>query len=166
MCAANKHVDEAAKTLGSDLTAQQKAYFQGVVSHWYIFTRFSEPRRSQRKRNQTDFLGGTEAPRKSVTEAKREARRAHEAAIASAYDRLVGLVQLGEAGGAGGRVWVGTDGSAALPRFAPPSDERQQFLDPVQTTIRCAGVPRAGGGRASPRRYRPPHTAPHLPSAV
>jgi hypothetical protein len=42
-----------------------------------------------------DFLATTEAERDRVKERSRSARRAHEAAIASAYDHLVGLRQLG-----------------------------------------------------------------------
>jgi hypothetical protein len=59
----------------------------------------SEPRSSDRKRTPTDFLGATEAPRSQTKAEQDKARRAHEAAVANAYGPLVGLKQLGEAGG-------------------------------------------------------------------
>jgi hypothetical protein len=83
------------------------------------------PRRSDRKRTQTQFLGATEAPRSQTKESQLSACRAREAAVASAYEPLGGLVQLGEVGGGEGRVWVGADGSPALGGFAPtPTDRR------------------------------------------
>ncbi len=72
----------------------------------------SEPRRSDRKRTQTQFQGGTEAPRTGRDRLSEALARA--AAIASAYEPLVGLVQLGAVGGGEGRVWVSADGSSAL----------------------------------------------------
>jgi hypothetical protein len=76
----------------------------------------------------TDFLGGTEAGRDKTKQSQLSARLAREAAIASAYEPLVGLKQLGEVEGGGGRVWVGADGSPALGGFAPLPDDRQRFL--------------------------------------
>jgi hypothetical protein len=99
--------------------------FQTYTLHFDM----SEPRRSDRKRAATDFLGAksSEALQSSSKEAKEAARLADEAAVASAYDRLVGLVQLGQAGGGGGRVWAGSDGSPALPAFAPLPNDRQRL---------------------------------------
>jgi hypothetical protein len=62
-------------------------------------------------------------------------RRAREVAVAAAYEPLGGLVQLGEAGGGEGSVWVGEDGaedSPALGGFAPTPADRRRFLDLVQ----------------------------------
>jgi hypothetical protein len=92
-------------------------YCMGVVvaragpayMHTYICLHFdmSELRRSDRKRTATDFLGLAQAPPKSqAAEVSQPARRAREAALASAYEPLVGLVQLCEVGGEG-RVWAG-----------------------------------------------------------
>jgi hypothetical protein len=67
----------------------------------------NEPRRSDRNRTQTQFLGETEALVHRTTESSQAARVAREAAVASALDHLRGLQQLGE--GREGRVWVGTD---------------------------------------------------------
>jgi hypothetical protein len=95
----------------------------------------SEPRRSERKRTQTDFLGATESVAKAAgrTQAVQGiASRAREAAIASAYEPLGGLVQLGAAGGGEGSVWVGAEDSPALGGFAPTPADRQRFLDLVQ----------------------------------
>jgi hypothetical protein len=41
-------------------------------------------------------------------------------------------VQLGEAGGGEGRIWVGAEDSPALGGFAPPPADRQRFLELVQ----------------------------------
>ncbi len=57
------------------------------------------PRRSDRKRTQTEFLGATEAGRDRDKESVLAARRAHDAAVASAYEPMGGLKQLGEVGG-------------------------------------------------------------------
>ncbi len=98
----------------------------------------SELRRSDRKRRQTDFLEGTETGRRQTKESALSARRARAAAIAAAYEPLVGLVQLGEVEGGEGSVWVGEPGedgavdSPAPDGFAPSPAERQQFLDLVQ----------------------------------
>jgi hypothetical protein len=55
----------------------------------------SEERRSDRKPTQTDFLGLTQTPPKGQAKAISEpARRARKAAVASAYEPLVGLKQL------------------------------------------------------------------------
>jgi hypothetical protein len=81
------------------------------------------PRRSQRKRTQTDFVGATEVERTGRDQLSE--RRAREAAVASAYEPLVGLKRLGGGGGEG-RVWVG---EPALGGFAPLADDRQRFLD-------------------------------------
>ncbi len=51
--------------------------------------------------------------------------RAREAAVGSAYDRLGGLKQLGEAGGGEGRVWVGAD---SLPSGAKRGGIRARLL--------------------------------------
>jgi hypothetical protein len=67
-----------------------------------------ELRRSDRKRNQTDFLGATETLRDG-RRGTAGTSRARAAAIAAAYEPLAGLVQLG-AVGAEGRVWVGEPG--------------------------------------------------------
>ncbi len=93
----------------------------------------AEPRRSDRKRNQTDFLGAGETLGRSgrTKESELSACRAHEAAVANAYERLAGLKQLGEAWGGEGSVWVGADDSPALGGFAPPPDDRQRFLQPI-----------------------------------
>jgi hypothetical protein len=61
----------------------------------------TEQRRSERKRNQTDFLGATET-RGGTDRDRRSERRAHEAAVAAAYEPLVGLKQLGEVEGGEG----------------------------------------------------------------
>jgi hypothetical protein len=72
----------------------------------YIHTfDMSEPRRSDRKRTQTQFQGATETL--GGGRDQRSERRARAATVAKAYEPLGGLVQLGEAGGDGGRVWVG-----------------------------------------------------------
>jgi hypothetical protein len=87
----------------------------------------SEPRRSDRKRSQTQFQGATEAVARDAgrtTAVQGGARRAREAAVASAYEPLVELKQLGAAGGGEGRVWVGADGSPALGGFAPTPTDR------------------------------------------
>jgi hypothetical protein len=91
------------------------------------------PRRSDRKRTQTQFLEAkkTRGGAGRTTESVLAARRAHDAAVASAYEPMGGLKQLGEVGGEG-RVRVGADGSPALPGFAPPPAERQRALDLVQ----------------------------------
>jgi hypothetical protein len=71
-------------------------------------------RRSERKRTQTQFQGATETVANNAgrTRAVQEiASRARAAAIAAAYEPLVGLVQLGEAGGGEGSVWVGAEDS-------------------------------------------------------
>ncbi len=60
------------------------------------------------------------------------ARRARAAAIAAAYEPLAGLVQLGEAGGGEGRIWVGAEDSPALGGFAPSPADRRRFLQLVQ----------------------------------
>ncbi len=81
----------------------------------------TKPRRSDRKRNQTDFLGATETVAQDAgrTQAVRGiARRARAAAIAAAYEPLGGLVQLGEVEGGEGSVWVGAEDSPALGGFA------------------------------------------------
>jgi hypothetical protein len=68
------------------------------------------PRRSGRKRTQTQFEAATETVAKDAGRTRAVqgiARRARAAAIAAAYEPLGGLVQLGEAGGGerlGGRV--------------------------------------------------------------
>jgi hypothetical protein len=97
------------------------------------------PRRSERKRNQTDFLEATETRRDARRsgrgdEAQAKASRAHEAAVGNAYEPLGGLVQLGAVGGEG-RVWVGEPGeggaedSPALDGFAPsPADDLDSGL--------------------------------------
>jgi hypothetical protein len=75
------------------------------------------PRRSGRKRTQTQFQAATETVARDAgkTQAGQgRARRARAAAIAASYEPLGGLVQLGEAGGGEGCVWVGADGSPAL----------------------------------------------------
>jgi hypothetical protein len=84
----------------------------------------TKPRRSERKRTQTQFQGATEtvannAGRTQAVEGR--ARRARAAAIAAAYEPLGGLVQLGEAGGGEGRVWVGED-SPGFATTARPND--------------------------------------------
>jgi hypothetical protein len=69
----------------------------------------SDLRRSERKRTQTQFEAATETVANSSGRTKAvqgRARRARAAAIAAAYEPLVGLVQLGEAGGGEGSVWV------------------------------------------------------------
>jgi hypothetical protein len=91
----------------------------------------SDLRSSDRKRNQTDFLGATETGRDLSAQAQAQARRARAAAIAAASEPLGGLVQLGEAGGGEGSVWVGED-SPALGGFAPTPADRQRFLGLVQ----------------------------------
>jgi hypothetical protein len=57
----------------------------------------SEPRRSDIKRNQTQFLGGTEE--QGAQRTSQESHEAREAAVANAYEPLGGLKQLGEVGG-------------------------------------------------------------------
>jgi hypothetical protein len=105
----------------------------------------SDLRRSERKRTQTQFLGATETVARDAgrTQAVQGiARRARAAAIAAAYEPLVGLVQLGEAGGGEGRIWVGED-SPALGGFAPTPADRQRFLQLVQQ-FRDANAVRGG----------------------
>ncbi len=117
----------------------------------------TEPLRSDRKRNQTDFLGATEAVAKDAGKTKESqlsACRAREAAIASAYEPLVGLVQLGEAGGGEGSVWVGAEDSPALGGLAPSPADRQRFLDLVQQ-FRDAN-PVRGGASGLPRALASP----------
>jgi hypothetical protein len=95
----------------------------------------SEVRRSERKRTQTQFQGATADVARSAGRTQAEqgiVRAARGAAVASAYDRLVGPVQLSAAGGGEGRVWVGADGSPALDGFAPSPADRQRFLQLVQ----------------------------------
>jgi hypothetical protein len=92
----------------------------------------AKPRRTDRKRSQTDFLGATEAPRSQTKQSQLSARRAREAAIDSAYEPICALKQLGEVEGGEGSVWVGANGSPALNGFAPTPDDRQRFLDLVQ----------------------------------
>jgi hypothetical protein len=95
--------------------------------------------RSDRKRNQTDFLGATETVAKDTGKTRAgqgRARRARATAIAAAYEPLGGLVQLGEAGGGEGSVWVGAEDSPALGGFAPTPADRQRFaLREVGVTI-------------------------------
>jgi hypothetical protein len=87
----------------------------------------SELRWSDRKRTQTQSFMATEALGGKTKESQLSARRAREAAVASAYDGLVGLVQLR---GGGGRVWVGEPGSdggeesPAIDCFAPSRASR------------------------------------------
>jgi hypothetical protein len=103
----------------------------------------AELRRSERKRTQTQFEAATETVARDAGKTRAvqgRARRAREAAVASAYEPLVGLKQLGAAGGGEGRVWVGADGSPALGGFAPTPADRV-------TPMRCARVPRACLGR-------------------
>jgi hypothetical protein len=62
----------------------------------------SDPRRSDRKRTQTQLTGATETERRpggGTREERNQASRAREAAVASAYGPLDGVVQLGEVGG-------------------------------------------------------------------
>jgi hypothetical protein len=69
------------------------------------------PRTSDRKRSQTQFQGATETHKAHKSaEAQAKASRARAAAIAAAYETLGGLVQLGEAGGGEGSIWVGEPG--------------------------------------------------------
>jgi hypothetical protein len=117
------------------------------------------PRRSERKRTQTDFLGATETLRDGKEPGRRaaaqaKASRARAAAIAAAYEPLGGLVQLGEAGGGEGSFWVGED-SPALGSFAPTpgGDSRlpaapAPALGPVSDLRRP--VPSAPHGAAGP----------------
>jgi hypothetical protein len=61
---------------------------------------------------------------------KGKARKAREAAVASAYEPLVGLKQLGTVGGGEGSVWVGAQDSPALGGFAPSPADRQRNGQP------------------------------------
>jgi hypothetical protein len=133
----------------------------GAFIHTYLM---SELRRSDRKRRQTDFLEGTEAGRDKTTERALSARLAHEAAVESAYEPLVGLKQLGAMGGGEGRVWVGEPGedgaedSPALGGFAPTPADRLRFLELVQR-YRDANPVRggaSGSGLASPPQRADP----------
>jgi hypothetical protein len=80
--------------------------------------------RSERKRTQTQFLGGTEVSGRAGRDQPAE-RRARAAAIASAYEPLGGLVQLGAVGGGEGRVWVGADAVDADVAAAHHQDKRE-----------------------------------------
>jgi hypothetical protein len=113
-------------------------------------------RRSDRKRTQNPFHQPEEAPRKNYTkENQQQAARAHEAAVAAAYEPLRGLKQLSEAGGGeGARLgWCGQalahEHPALLPlcpalRRLPPSASAPWTLSKsTETPIRCAWVPRA-----------------------
>jgi hypothetical protein len=99
------------------------------------------PRRSERKRTQTDFLAATEAVAGRTRAVQGIARQAREVAVAAAYEPLAGLVQLGAAGGGEGSVWVGAEDSPALGGFAPTPADRQRFLDLVQQFRDCACTP-------------------------
>jgi hypothetical protein len=96
----------------------------------------TEQRRSDRKRNQTDFLGATEAVAKDAGKTKESqlsACRAREAAIASAYEPLVGLVQLGEAGGGEGSAL-----ETALAQYDSSRSLRRRLAGVNSITSRCA----------------------------
>ncbi len=121
----------------------------------------SDLRRSERKRTQTQFEAATETVANSSGRTKAVqgiASRARAAAVASAYEPLGGLVQLG---GGEGRIWVGAEDSPALGGFAPPPADRQRFLELVQqyrdaNPVRggASGLPRAPRFAAtSPRRH-------------
>jgi hypothetical protein len=69
------------------------------------------PRMSERKRTQTQFL---EVSGRTDTDQLSE-RRARDAAVASAYVPLGGLVQLGEVGGGEGRAWEAPAARALSP---------------------------------------------------
>jgi hypothetical protein len=116
----------------------------------------SDLRRSDRKRTQTQFTQATQALQVRTQESERAASRRREAAVASAYGGLVGLKQLGAAGGGEGSVWVGAYDSPALGglrRFPPTASASWTLYRSTEPPIRCAGVPRAGGGCASLRRH-------------
>jgi hypothetical protein len=106
------------------------------------------PRRSERKRTATDFLGAAETRRDArgggrSAAAQAKASRARAAAVGNAYEPLVGLVQLGEVEGGEGSVWVGAEDSPALGGFAPTPADCRRFLDLVQQ-YRDANPVRAG----------------------
>jgi hypothetical protein len=116
----------------------------------------SDLRRSERKRTQTQFQAATEVRKKGgplrTKQSQLSAWRAREAAIASAYEPLVGLKQLGAVGGGEGRIWVGAEDSPALGGFAPTPADRQRFLQLVQR-YRDANAVR-GGASGLPRAPR------------
>ncbi len=85
----------------------------GRPCRWAMATVFTTqhsmdgPRRSDRKRTQTQFQGATETVARDAGRTRAvqgKARKAREAAVASAYEPLVGLKQLGEVGGGEGSV--------------------------------------------------------------
>lgn len=100
-----------------------------------------------RKRKQPDRFQPPAFLQHQTVEAAVEAAAKQQAAVATAYDSLGVVVQLG---GNLGRLWH------SLPGFAPPPDERARFIDLVQQfrdadadEVRAAGV--AGAQRfASP----------------
>jgi hypothetical protein len=103
--------------------------------------RMSELRRSDRKRTQTQFQGATEGHRRQTLENQLSSRRAHEAAVASAYEPLGGLVQLSAAGSGGGRVWVARKIPplwTALRRLPPTASASCSLFSSTETPIRCA----------------------------
>ena len=106
-------------------------------------------RRSERKRTQTQFQAATEPVARDAgrTQAVQgRAGRARAAAIASAYEPLVGLKQLGAVGGGEGSIWVGAEDSPALGGFAPTPADRQRFLDLVQQYRATTTTPTSAAG--------------------
>ncbi len=83
-----------------DSTRLRRSLLHPCTTHAPLLD-MSEQRRSDRKRTEIQFP--RKVPRKSQTKDSLEpARRAHEAAVASAYAHLDGFVQLGEVGCADG----------------------------------------------------------------
>jgi hypothetical protein len=79
-----------------------------ITSIYFTYHTFKmdEPRRSDRKRSQTQFQGAKETHKAHKSAgAQAKASRAREAAVGSAHEPLGGLVQLGAVGGGEGRVW-------------------------------------------------------------
>ena len=76
-----------------------------------------------RKRKQPDRFQPTTPRQHQTVESRAAAAAKQQAAVATAYDSLGVVVQLG---GNLGRLWH------SLPGFAPPPDERARFIDLVQ----------------------------------
>ncbi len=120
-------------------------------------------RRPHRSHLQLEVLCAPD--RRGQSAERNQARAARAAAVGNAYEPLVGLVQLGGAGG--GLVWVGEPGedgaedSPALDGFALPDNERQEFLGLVQQ-FRVRNPVRGGasGRRCFGASLRRPSTSP------
>jgi hypothetical protein len=115
----------------------------------------AELRRSERKRSQTQFFEATET-RGGTDRDRLSGALAREAAVASAYEPLVGLVQLGAARGASGLARTARPLCLALRRLPPSASASWTLYSSTESPIRCVEV--GAGARASGA----PHVAPDL----